>query len=314
MRRLRRAVKKAANAVADAVNKAADAVADVVETIGNVIGDSLTRLGERIPVVGGVLGWLGGVVSAATTLAGAIVKGAGAIVGGVLSGVIKIAGGLLTLDLRGTLEGLLDIGSGVGGAVLVIGGAAIALVQEFFMIGQRRRLNAEERRLIRLVFHNSIAMYNARVVDDFSGLFSLTSQAFVLGNTIHMKGSNATDSPGLFVHECVHVWQNQHHGSRYTAEALASQKWGMAYNWEQPADAGLDWTDFGREAQARLIQDVFDRGGMVHGPAGNGAFFAESDDQSREFIYRRIDRTALANDAARSIRGRTPWRLSTLFN
>jgi hypothetical protein len=90
--KIKKGIKKAANAVSKTVNKAADAVADVVEAVGNGINDGLSWLSDKIPD-GGVLGWLGDVISGLTTLVAGAVKAVGAIVGGLLSGLIKIVGG-----------------------------------------------------------------------------------------------------------------------------------------------------------------------------------------------------------------------------
>jgi hypothetical protein len=306
-------IKKAANAVAKAVNKAADALADVVETVGNGINDGLTWLGDKIPD-GGVLGWLGDVVSGITTLVGGIVKGVGALIAGVLSGLIKIVGGIFTWNGDGIVEGLGDLASGIAGAVIAIVGAVVGLVQVIVTVGRPRRLNDEERRLIALVFKESIATYNVRVVDGKAGLFSLNSRPFVLGNTIYMKDFKAASDPSTFVHESTHIWQNQHAGPRYAAEALYSQQWGAGYDWEKEAEKKGVWADFQREAQGEFIQTAYESGAVAHGASGGGAFFAEDDEKLRAFQspVTAKDWTDLANVATKTIRGMTPWRLSGL--
>jgi hypothetical protein len=308
---IKRGIKKAANAVSKAVNKAADAVADAVATVGNAIGDALSWLGGKIPD-GGFFGWLGDVISGVFTFVAGIVKAVGAILGGVLSGLIKIVGGILTLDLDGILEGLGDLASGIAGGLIAILGTAVALIQVIFTVGRPRKLNARERELIELVFRESVATYNVRVVDGGAGLFSINSRPFVLGDTIYMKGNDATNQPSTFVHECVHVWQNQHAGSRYTAEALAGQWWGDNYNWQKEAAEGRSWDRFQREPQGEFIEDVYDNGQVQRGSSGNGAFFDEDDESMRLFMDGPTDRTALANAATTMIRDATPWRLSGL--
>lgn len=305
-------VKKSASGVSDSVNKAADAASDAVESLGNVIGDALGALGKEIPGAGGIVGWLGDVVSSATDLLGGVIKWAGGTVGGVLGGSIEIVGGILTLDLGTTAEGLGDILSGMAGGLVLVLGKSVALVQVVFTVGRSRPLNRVELELIRLVFHDSIATYNVRVVDGRAGMFGLNRRPFVLGNTIYMKEAGADSDPGVFVHECVHVWQNQHAGARYVVEALASQWWGAGYDWEREADHGKDWMDFGREAQGEFIEDLYGVGGTAAGATGNGTFFAEGDPSLREFVFEGATRTKLANDATQVIRARTPWRLSRL--
>ena len=306
-------IKKAANAVGKAVNKAADAIADVVETVGNGINDGLTRLGEKIPD-GGVLGWLGDFVSGITTLVGGVIKGVGALIGGVLSGLIKIVGGIITWNGDGVVEGLGDLVSGIAGAVIAIVGSAVGLVQVIFTVGRPRRLNEEERRLITLVFKESIATYNVRVVDGKAGLFSLNSRPFVLGNTIYMKDFKAASDPSTFVHECTHIWQNQHAGPRYAAEALYSQQWGAGYDWEKEAEKKGDWGHFQREAQGEFMQTLYESGRVAHGATGGGTFFAEDDEKLRVFQSPSSakDWTDLANAATTTIREMRPWRLSGL--
>src|SRR6185503_3811893 len=126
-------------------------------------------------------------------------------------------------DWRGILGGLGDIAAGIVGAVIAVGGKAVALIQVMFTIGWPRPLDATELEIIKRVFDGAIATYNVRVVDGFGGLYSLNNRPFVLGNMIYMKNDNATNNPDVVAHECTHIWQNQHVGSSYTAEALASQ-------------------------------------------------------------------------------------------
>lgn len=310
---IRDAVETVADAVETAVNKAADAVADVVESVGNLIGDGLSWLGERIPVVGGVLGWLGDVIASAFDLVATAVKAAGAIVGGVVSGLIKLVGGILTLDPDLILGGLGDLAGGISGGIVAVLAKVAALVQSIVTVGRPRRLNALERRLVERVFRDSIATYNVRVVDGNAGLFSVNDRPFVVGNVIYMMGLAAASEPEGFIHECVHVWQNQHAGSAYIGEALGSQWFGVGYDWESEADAGKDWMEFEREAQGEFIEDVYDEAGTTADPsAGGGAFFDEDDESLRAYVVSTDDYTALANAATRTIRGAVPWRLSEI--
>lgn len=301
-----------ANVVSTVVSKASDAVADVVTTAGNAFADGLTGLGTKLPFGGKALKWFGGVVSGLTTSAASLIKGVGSIVGGLLSGLLKIAAGIVTLSGPEVLEGLGNIASGFVGAAIVLAGAGLAFTQQVFGIGQPRPLTAHERDLIKLVFRSSIATYNVRVVEGKTGLFGLSPRGFTLGDVIYMKHDSAMASPSVFVHECVHVWQSQHVGSRYAAEAVYAQTLGDGYDWEQEASEGRVWDDFQREPQAQMIQEVFVHGGAVRVGAGHGRFFAQ-DDESLRFFNKRVDWTNLANAATRTIRGAKPWRLSGLI-
>lgn len=311
---IRKGIKKVAKSISKAVNKTTDAIADIVETIGNGVGDGLNWLGERIPGIGGALSWLGDVVSGATDFLSALIKGAGAILGGALSGIIRIGGGILTLDWDGIVGGFGDILGGLFGAALTIVGKGAALVQVFVGIGRPRALNDDELRIIRLVFESSIATYNVRVVDGFAGVYSINGRPFVLGDTIYMKDHVAAKEPGVFAHECVHVWQNQHVGSAYTAEALASQWWGAGYKWEKEADSGKEWEDFEREAQGESVLDIHRSAGTAAGVTGGGSFFAEAEEAKRVFVFKGKDRTQLGNKAVRVIRGYASWRPSEIFS
>ena len=243
----------------------------------------------------------------------AVAKGAGAVVGGFLAGLIRLFGGIFTADGKGILAGLSDIGAGVVGAVIAVGGKALALIQVIFCMGWPRALNDDERAVIKKVFDESLATYNIRVVDGFAGLFSINNRPFVLGNMIYMKDVTVATEPEAFAHECVHIWQNQHVGASYTAEALASQFWGVGYEWWKDADAGLEWADFGREAQGQTVQNMYGNSISTGVPA-TGAIFSEADPAKRAFSFNGTDRKALANDAIETIRSFTPWRLTAIFS
>jgi hypothetical protein len=310
---IRKGIRKVAKAVSGVVNKIADGAADLVEALGHLIGDGLTWLGNKIPYVGAAFRWLGAVVTSLFDILAAIVKGAGAIAGGLASAAIRIVGGIFTLDWRGILGGFGDIAAGIVGAIIAIGGKALALIQVIITIGWPRKLNADELAIIKRVFDGSIATYNVRAVDGFGGLFSINPRPFVLGNMIYLKNYTAATDPDTIAHESTHIWQNQHVGSCYTAEALASQFWGVGYKWEEDADASLDWDEFGREAQGQSIQYMYTGGGSVSGSTGNGAIFSEPDPALRVFMYGGKDRVMLANDAISTIRG-IPWRITALFD
>jgi len=311
--RIRHEVTRAGNALDSTASKGADALADVIETVGNAAGDGLHRLGRGLPVGGPVFFWVGGITSAAADFIGSVAKGIGAVLGGMLSGAIRLVGALSILEPRMAVEGLRALAFGVTGGLVLVLGKAVALVQVALGIGRTRPMTDEERRLVAPVFHRSIATFNVRVVDGSAGVFSLNDRPFVLGNVIYMKGRAVPQASKLFVHECVHVWQNQQVGARYTVEALASQFWGVGYDWEREADAGKEWEAFEREAQAELIADVFALGAAEGGGRGRGAFFTQLDEARRSFRCRGVDRTALANAATRVPQSCIPWRVSSLI-
>jgi len=259
----RTGVKKTGKFTSKIFNKVADSVADLIESLGHLIGDGLTWAGKRIPYAGGVLRWLGAVMTSIFDVFAAIAKGTGAVVGGLFGGLIRVFGGIFTGDGWGILHGLGDIAAGIVGAAIAVGGKGLALLQVIFCIGWPRPLEESELAIIHRVFDESLATYNVRIVDGFAGVFSLNDRPFVLGNMIYMKKVTAAVEPEALAHECTHIWQNQHVGACYTAEALASQFWGVGYEWEKEADATPDWVDFGREAQGQTVETMYSSGGST---------------------------------------------------
>jgi hypothetical protein len=313
------------------VETAGDALADLVETVGNAVQDGLAA------VAGPGGAWLGGVIAGITNVVGAVIKLVFGIVSGVVGGVIRIIGGLLCLDGALIFKGLLDIFSSIGGAVIYLGATLLSLFQKIFFAQNRERsLTKDERGMLRRVFLNSVALYNVRVVEGAAGLYGLHPGGTTIGNVIYMKAT-ATDSVvgrSVLVHECVHVWQYQNLGSRYTADALGAQGFlPNAYDWEnaEVARGNTDWTEFNKEGQAELIQDIWLSGSLtVFGQTrtGEGCFFDVRDppsdlvDDRAEFLYTGpfpggahppVDYTALAMAAMRSLRGRINIRWSHAF-
>ncbi len=309
----REGVKKTGKFASKIINKFADTVADLIELLGHLLGDGFTWAGKRIPYVGAAFRWLGAVITSLFDLVAAGAKGVGAVVGGFLSGLIRFFGGIFTADGWGILYGLGDMAAGIVGGAIAVGGKALALLQVIFCIGWPRALEAAELAVIHQVFDELLATYNVRIVDGFAGVFSINERPFVLGNMIYMKKVTVASEPEALAHECTHIWQNQHVGAAYTAEALASQFWGVGYEWWKDADAGLEWVDFGREAQGQTVQNMYGDSISTGVPA-TGAIFSEPDPAKRAFSYNGTDRKAMANDAIETIRSYTPWRLTAVFS
>lgn len=319
------AVDAVADAVSDVVEDVADAVTDVVEAVGNAVEDAFDWLAgqaDKLPWAGGFLGgvlrWLGRTVSGVFDLVGAVIKGASAIVSGLLSGLIRIVGGIFSLDWPLILEGLTDIGSGFAGAIILVLGKLISLVQtvSYFLQPNERKLTDQEKADLKRVFHDSLALYNIRLVEGYAGAYSLNPRPFTLGNTIYLKERDVTAEPDLLVHECVHVWQYQHAGARYTADALGAQWFGNAYDWpKEIAEGRTDWVDFNKESQGQFLEDVYTDGELIDGPRtlrGDGVFY-DADGKTKigrfEFPIG-DDHTDRANDAVAALRGERSFRLS----
>lgn len=311
------------------MNAVEEAVADVVESLGNAISDGLDWLGGllgRIPLVGGLLGglfhWLAGVVSGITDLVASIVKGVLGIVGGVVAGLIRIVfggiGGLLAWNGRVFVKGLGDIGAAIAGAVILILGKLVSLVQAvFFLQGKKEPLTGAEREMLQRVFRGSVVLYNVRLVRGFAGLYSLNSRPFTLGDTIYLKDVDTAAEPDVLVHECTHVWQYQNLGARYTADALGAQATlSNAYDWEaEIARGNTRWQDFNAEAEAQFIQDVFRVGRRTDVATPGPGHFYDDDPvgASVEFDFNGTDRTAFAAESVAYVRSAFSWRLSALF-
>lgn len=329
------AFKTGADVVATIVTGVGDAIADVAETAGNGIQEGLNALGNLlggIPNAGGFLkgtmSWLGGIVAGITNLAGAIIKAGFGIIAGVLGGLIRIIAGILCLSWPLILKGLIDIGSGIAGAIIIMLGTLVSLGQRIiFGQNNERPLTKEEKARLKSVFHLSVSLYNIRVIEGWSGLFGTTSKdAFTLGNTIYSNQTNFTANPEILVHECVHVWQYQNLGPRYTSDALGAQvlygrngSGNDAYSWRAELDRGNTlWQNFNKEAAAALIQNIWKVGTMNPLPpgftAGNGTFYEAgtgvANGSTGRFIFNAVDFCNLAIASVLKLRGAFNIRLS----
>ncbi len=312
------------------VNAVAEVVSDVVESAGNAAQDGLDAaadgLREHVPfagtVLGGLLRWLGRSVSATLDLVAAVIKGGLGIAGCALGGALRIGGGIRARDGELIVGGFLDIPSGLAGAVVLIGGQAIVLLQTITLLqAMERRLTEAESALLERVFRGSVALYNIRIVEGRAGVFSLNDRPFCCGNTIYLKGRDTSARPGLLVHEVCHVWQFQNRGARYAIDALGAHALlDDPYDWEAEIARGhSDWGRFNEEAQAELLEDIWVQGkvtsrGIVTA-IGNGVFYdADGTTLVGRFDPGATDRTALANEAVRVVRNAESLRLSAAWS
>ena len=300
------AITTAANAVANAVEVAVETAAEVastiIEAIGNGLADASYALGDSlggVPLVAGffrgVFHWLGSVASAVFHFAAAAVKASLDGTANVIAGLVRVVGGavggLLAWDGRLLVKGFGDIAAGLVGSVVAILATSVASVQAglFMQLGERR-LTLSEQNMLMLVYRNSIKLDLVRVVDGFAGVFSTNPRPFTMGNTIYMKDEDPSAYSTTLVHECCHVWQNQHIGTRYIGDALWGQATlpGQGYSWSDEIARGhFRWQDFNKEAQARFLEDVFRNGTRI--PTGSipGEFY---DDDP---IGRNVDRKSV---------------------
>jgi hypothetical protein len=239
-------------------------LADAFDWVGNLfVGIPLIG-----PFVRAFFHWIGTILSAAFDFQATLMKGVLNLLAGFVAGQIRIIGGgiggLLAWDGRLFVKGVGDFASGIVGPVIAIGGKIIALVQAalFSQFGERP-LTASEADMVSRVYRGSLALYNVRIVDGFAGLFSTNDRAFTFGNKIYMKDTSPALYAATLVHECCHLWQNQHLGTRYLADAIWGQATlpGQGYSWRAELTRGhFRWQDFNKEAQAAFLEDVFTTG------------------------------------------------------
>jgi hypothetical protein len=236
--------------------------------------------------------------------------------------------------------GFLDIIFSVSGSALIFMGGVLHAVNTTLGGVRTRPLRGDERKILENVFRKSIAYFNVRIQTGRGGLFRMfydqtadDPRPFTLGNIIYFF-NQPIDSDTL-VHECTHVWQYQHHGPGYAA----TSRWTelekgdtRTYNWRREIRAGRDhWPEMNPEAQAQLVEDVWDYGDVVvvgsPPPAAvtnqNGVFFNELEKgNERRFWFRTgekwdgnyTDHTVLSDEATKTIRGELSVRPSSALN
>ncbi|MBK5281261.1 MAG: hypothetical protein JJE16_04125 [Nitrospiraceae bacterium] len=312
------AITSAANAVANAVEIAietvAEAVSEFIELIGNAVADWTYAVGNSLGgFPGDVVHWFGSVASAVFHHISVAIKGTLDGFANVLAGLIRVVGGavggLLAWDTRVLVRGFGDIAAGVVGSLFAVGATTIGSIQAGFaqQMGERRLADSEQN-MLRLVYRNSVNLLLVRVIDGNSGVFNLSSRPFTIGNTIYMRDYLRDKSPRTYsatlVHECCHVWQYQHIGTRYIADALWAQATlpGMGYSWAQEVALGrFRWQDFNKEAQAKFLEDVFSFGTQIPTTGVLGEFCGD-DPIGRNVDFMGTDNTGLARDSVAYVR------------
>jgi hypothetical protein len=218
---------------------------------------------------------------------------------------IKVALGLVRANRKFLFAAAADLLLPVAGALLFVLGHTLSLLQRiFFCQAVDRELTGAEKIMLQPVFHQSLALYNIRIVEGWSGLFGLgTHRAFTLGNLVFTNKMEFSRQPAILVHECVHAWQNQHTGCRYAAAALFAQWYyrkekGGAYDWKAELSRGKSrWLEFNPEAAAELVEDIW-RDGFF----GDGAGASVNIDPGNQ--------SPITIDAIRTIRSFRNFRLS----
>lgn len=270
---------------------------------GRVLGDWIERPGTRLR------GRAGAILSAVLFTLSMAVRGTVAILAGSILGLLRILGGLLRLDAGLARHGLGDVAAGWAGGIAAAAGSLLGLVQTaLFLQPVDRPLDGRERDVLRRVYGRSVRLENVRIVAGRAGLFSVTPRPFTLGNRLYMQAVDTLREVDVLVHECGHIWQHQHLGPRYIADALWAQwsyrmRGGNAYDWRTESRSKARWRDFNSEAQAEFLSAVF-RGGRCAGRRGDGVFFDDPSAVDASFRLRGPDEdlTALAREAVEHVR------------
>ncbi len=316
---------RAKKKVAKAINKAAEKVSNTIETAGNKISDAANALGNTVaqnvpiigPAVGAVVRWCGRASSAICDLAATAVKSAGAALTAVTDLLIGGIGGLITGDWGLVKESVIGFFANALGALLIAAGGFVSLIQTVFGVqSHKTKLTEKEIALLKLVFQDSLATGNIRLVKgrSGSGIYSFTDRPFTMGDIIYMKDTAAADWNETLVHECVHVWQYQHEGARYSADALGAQLLlgtDRSYQWWKESPP---WENFNAESQAEVFQDMYEYGELQQSGSwvgDDGRFFAASAVAPNRFLFNvqsedsappAQDYTQLGNDSVAYVR------------
>lgn len=128
-----------------------------------------------------------------------------------------------------------------------------------FIKTKSRPLTAAEINIAHSVFGVSIPL-RLVTMDPYSWpVQKRKASAYVSFHTINFDQSLP---PQTFIHELVHVWQYERHGSVYISEALWAQRWGGGYDYGGLAplmnySQGKGLSAFNFEQQADIIEDYY---------------------------------------------------------
>jgi hypothetical protein len=270
---------------------------------GRWLGEPIERAGNRLS------GRAGASLSALLFLISMSLRALLAILAGTVVGILRMLGGLVRMDGVLARRGFRDLATGWAGGVTAVLGSLLGFLQTLlFLQPLDRPLDSREREVLRRVYGDAVALDNVRIVAGKAGLFSVTPRPFTLGNRLLMQAVDTVSEVDVLVHECGHIWQHQHLGPRYIADALWAQwsyQWrgGNAYDWRQESRAKACWQDFNFEAQAEFLSAVF-RGGRRAGLQGGGVFFDDPGAEDASFRLQSPDEdlTLLARATVEHVR------------
>lgn len=132
---------------------------------------------------------------------------------------------------------------------------------------KERRLTMNEMFLAQLVFRRSIDYHRVRVHDHGYVPFQPGRSGMTPNGEIYMKGLPSNDYAedpqqlkALFIHEMVHVWQEQNRVLNPIRSAIGNAlRHGLIYSraYRYTLDPGRDLLDYRIEQQAQIVEDYY---------------------------------------------------------
>ena len=117
-----------------------DALADLFETAGNALEDGLNAAAHALE--GGawaarrlraVIAWLGNLLAGVTDFAGVAVKALFGFLLGLIAGLVKVIGAVFLLNGALFLQGAIEIGASLAGALVLPAGSLVSLLQRLLL-------------------------------------------------------------------------------------------------------------------------------------------------------------------------------------
>lgn len=151
---------------------------------------------------------------------------------------------------------------GSGLILLIVDLTPLSLLYETIMDivkTRSRALSVEEINIAQTVFGVSIPLQLVSMDPSSWPVIKRKASAYVSFHTINYDHALP---PHTFIHELVHVWQYERHGSAYISEAIWAQRWGVGYDYGglgplMHYSEGKGLSAFNFEQQADIIEDYY---------------------------------------------------------
>ena len=131
----------------------------------------------------------------------------------------------------------------------------------------KRKLTANEIKLAKIIFGDTIDYDKVRITNRIPGLFKKSVGGMCTGNAINTSKDTYCDDydasyrKSFFIHEMTHIWQFQHSPSylgKKLIKELATHHFNyMAKAYQYDLEDGKPFDDYGLEQQAGIVQDYF---------------------------------------------------------